>query len=43
MRELLHVECKEKNLPNETACKSYAYRKRIILKGILRNGIPGCG
>jgi hypothetical protein len=51
-RERVHAECEERNLLNETSCKSYAYRKKTILKSMLINSIlksmlinimPGCG
>jgi hypothetical protein len=39
--ESVLADCKEKNLPNETAGNGYAYRKTTILKSTLRNSIPG--
>jgi len=42
-RERMHAECEERNLPNENACKSYAYRKTTTLKRFLINNMPGCG
>jgi len=42
-RERVHATCEEKNLQNETACKSCAYKKMTILKSMLRNSMPGCG
>ena len=42
-RECIHAECKEKNLRNENACKSYTYRKMTVLKSMLRKNMSSCG